>query len=158
MSSQSTSAANFSTTLLASADTPLYEIGFRLDTAGVALLTGFAVDSLTVLLDPSQTPLVVVGPRENLYLHRWSLTNANNGEVLTVTWPGALNQKLTVDADAGQVSYALPGYHPRAAVSTDVPRRAWLELEAGSNALGWADAQQGSGQLTLNARWRNRKI
>lgn len=155
--SQTSAAAGASATLQASADTPLFEVGFRLNTAGSRLMTGFALTSLTAKLDPDHTPLVVVGPREDLYLHRWTLSNPNNGEVLTVQWPSARNVLLTIDADAGQVSYGLPGYNPRGAVVLDTPRAACLELVPGANALAWSDSQHGTGALTVNTRVRARR-
>jgi hypothetical protein len=137
---------------------PLYQVGFFATyTTGTVALKGFAVTKSVLTFDPAQTPKSVLGARRDIYIHRWSLTDPATGQTITVLFPSALNQKLTIDADTGAVSYALAGYTPLPALTFDAPRLAWLELAAGANSLQWADSSNGSGALTLAAKWRDRR-
>jgi hypothetical protein len=136
---------------------PLYTVGFWFSYGAAIAFAGFSVSKTVLLFDPTQTPASVLGARRDIYLHRWSLTAPATGQTITVLFPSALNQKLTIDADAGSVSYALAGYNPLPALTFDAPRLAWLELAAGANALAWSDPTNGAGALTLVARWRDRR-
>lgn len=151
-------AAGVTQAIVSTPGLPVYEVGVRLNSASTTAFDGFGITAVTLTLDSTQTPLVGVGGRESTYIHRWTLANgSDSSKALTVLFPSALNKKLTIDADAGTVTFEDAGVYPLPAVSLSSQRAAWLELVGGANSLTWSDPTQGTGALTLVTRYRDRR-
>jgi hypothetical protein len=141
-------------TVYGTPNAPLDSVGIQLKTDSDHNFNGVGVTAATVVLGDAP-PYWDLGAREDLYLHRWSLANADTGQAIQVLWPGALGVPLTVNAASRTVYYGLPGYnaYPALVAAADA---AWLEAEPGDNDLAWTDLAGGAASVQLALAWRER--
>ena len=95
---------------------------------------------VTVTLNSSYTPLVVIGAEEQTYRLQPTLTNQTTGESLTVDTALDVDEAIEIDVAHHQVTLPDGSDAYNAVEAVEGVRRWLLRLQAGSNTLEYTES------------------
>jgi hypothetical protein len=121
--------------------------------ASSAAQADYSITDVTLALDSTLTPTIVVGAESSCYQLQCTVTNTTTGDafVLDVSLP--LNATVTVDTDTRTLTMP-DGRDNMGAITWSGVRTHWLEMPAGANTLQYDDT--GTAGVTLVTKWRDR--
>jgi len=110
---------------------------------------------VTVTLDSSFTPTIIIGSEQGNYSLDCTITNQTTGEAISLSYTMALNEDLEVDTDAKTViDLEDDSSQFQALTLVGGARRDWLPLQPGSNTLRFDDT--GTSGVTVTVEWGER--
>jgi hypothetical protein len=107
---------------------------------GVADSLSAEAADVTLTLNSSYTPVIVIGAEQSNYDLAVTLTNSTTGDSIVVALTMQLAQTLAIDSDAKTITLLADNSPQMQALTlTGGVRRDWLRLAAGNNTLSWSD-------------------
>lgn len=115
------------------------------------------VGDVTVTLNASETPMVLVGEEQGGYYLDCVIENTTTGDAIRLTFAMTLNTELEVDCDRHTVRWLADKSNQLAALQVlGTSRRHWLRLAPGGNTLRFTDA--GTTGVTLTTIFEARYL
>lgn len=111
------------------------------------------MDTVTLTLDNTKTPVVSLNSENNIYYLNLKITNTNTGEFIQLTYTMSLNHTLTVDCQKKTVIYDDNSNAIAARVVSTV-RNNWLAVAPGDNVFQIDDS--GIANMTITTTWYDR--
>jgi hypothetical protein len=130
---------------------------------GIYLLTVINIDSpayfecsdITLALDSSNTPVIVIGGEQSSYSLDCVITNNTTGDAVELAFVMEPNEQLELDTDEKTVIYLDDDTNQFQALTlTGGPRRDWLPLQPGNNTIQFDET--GVNGLTIDFEYEER--
>jgi hypothetical protein len=110
---------------------------------------------VTLTLNSSNTPTIVIGAEQSSYSLDCVITNQTTGDSIELTFNMETNEDLEFDTDAKTVIYLLDNTNQFQALTVSGgPRRDWLPLQPGNNTLRFDDV--GTNGVTIDVTYEER--
>ena len=119
------------------------------------VLSSLEVADVTLALDSTYTPVIVLGAEQGNYSLDATITNNTTGKSLQLSFIMALNQQLEIDTAEKELIYLLDNSKQFSALTlSGGARRDWLALQPGVNQIQFDDT--GTNAVTIDFEWQER--
>jgi hypothetical protein len=117
--------------------------------------SGLECSDVTLTLNSTYTPVIVIGAEQGNYTLECVITNNTTGDSIELLFSMQLNDQLELDTDNKTVIYLDDDSNQfKALTITGGPRRDWLPLQSGNNTLQFDDV--GTNGVTIDISFDER--